>query len=198
MGKISAAGKDRRAIHFIEKKFQTQFIVRFCMLVFLSGLLTIALIYFLAMRSTTVSIINSRVVVRTTADFLLPLLTQTVAIVVILISIITVFLALYASHKIAGPLYNLKRTMQRLKDGDFSLGFRIRHLDQLQELANTVDEAIIKTRNDLKTLKSSAHVLREGLERIPDSSVSEDKKIFLSDSRKAAIELEKTLNHFKV
>ncbi len=197
MEKKAMQGDERRKIRFIEKKFQTQFIVRFCEIVLLGGLLSTGILYFFVSRSTTVSIVNSRVVVQTTAEFLLPLLLQTMTLTVIAIAVAAIFLTLYASHKIAGPLYNLKRTMQRLKNGDFSTGFHIRHLDQLQDVANSVDEMIGGVRQDMKALKEQAERIKDGLDNISPAQVSPDKKDLLSDCQKTASELKKTLSHFK-
>jgi len=75
----------RRKNYFIDKSFQTRFILKFCSLVIAGGLLTVGLLYCLARQSTTVAFMNSRVVVKTTADFILPILIQTAAIVVIIV-----------------------------------------------------------------------------------------------------------------
>ena len=101
----SKQGMDRRKNYFIEKSFQTKFILKFCTLVVIGALLTISIVYFFAMRSTTVAIVNSSVVVKTTADFLLPALLQTVAVVMILIGLATIIVTLFTSHQIACLLY---------------------------------------------------------------------------------------------
>ncbi len=143
----------KRKIHFIEKDFQVKFILKFCCLVALGGLLTIVILYILAMKSTSVSIVNSRVMVRTTSDFLIPILIQTVIIVTIVVSIATIIVTLFVSHKIAGPLYRFKKILKILEEGDFSSGFKIRHHDQLQDVADTFNNMISKIREKLKALK---------------------------------------------
>jgi len=188
---------NKRRIYFIDKSFQAKFILKFCALVVLGGLLTIGLLYFLAMQSTTVSFVNSRVVVRTTADFLLPVLVQTVAVVVVVVGFATVIVTLLVSHKIAGPLYRFKKVMTDLQEGDFSQDFRIRHLDQLQDLAGSFNETIKKTRDKIKLLKEGLKALENGLNNISESEISDTKRSLLSELKKASEELNKSIRYFK-
>lgn len=187
----------KRRIYFIEKSFQTRFILKFCVLVAVGGLLTIGMLYVLAMQSTTVSFVNSRVVVRTTADFILPIVIQTVAIVTILVGLATIVVTLFVSHKIAGPLYRFKKVMQALAEGNFSSDFRIRHLDQLQDLANAFNTMIVKIRTDLKTLKDNFRSLKEKLDNISEQEITEHKRPYLGDVKRIAGELDKIIHYFK-
>lgn len=188
----------KRRIYFIEKSFQAKFILKFCALVVFGGLLTIVLLYLLAMRSTTVSFINSRVVVRTTADFILPILIQTVAIVMIIVGFATVMVTLFVSHQIAGPLYRFKKIMQALAEGDFSGDFRIRLQDQLQELSTVFNHMITVTRSQIKTLRDNFLSLKDKLDNISQDEVSEQKRTILSELQSIAVELNRIIRHFKI
>lgn len=187
----------KRRIYFIEKKFQTRFILKFCGLVAIGGILTIGILYLLAMRSTTVSVVNSRVVVRTTADFILPILIQTVVIVMILVGLATITVTLFVSHKIAGPLYRFKKVMQALAEGDFASDFRIRHLDQLQDIADAFNNMIAKVRSELKSLKDNFYSLKEKLDNISEQEISEHKRAIFSELKRISQELNKIINYFK-
>ena len=187
----------KRRIYFIEKSFQAKFILKFCALVVFGGLLTIGLLYLLAMQSTTASFVNSRVVVRTTADFILPILIQTVAIVMAIVGSATVIVTLFVSHKIAGPLYRLKKVMQGLGEGDFSSDFHIRHLDQLQDLAGTFNNTINKIRERIQVLKDGIRGLKEGVDQISESEISENKRSLLLELKNISEELNKASRYFK-
>jgi len=191
------AGIHKRRIYLIEKSFQVKFILKFCGLVVFGGLLTIGLLYLLAMQSNTVSFVNSRVVVRATSDFILPILIQTVAVVIVIVGLATVMVTLLFSHKIAGPLYRLKKVLKELEGGDFSGDFHIRHLDQLQDLAGTFNETINKTRERLESLQEGVNNLKVKLEGIPESDVSEGKRSAFSQLKDISEELDKAIRHFK-
>ena len=192
------AGTYKRKIYFIEKSFQTKFILKFCALAAVGGLLTIGILYLLAMQSTTVSFVNSRVVVRTTADFILPILIQTVAIVTVIVGLATILVTLFVSHKIAGPLYRFKKVIQALTEGDFSSDFKIRHLDQLQDLAETFNTMIVKIRTELKALRDNFAALKEKLDDIAEHEVVEHKRSYLSELKRISLELTKIIQRFKI
>ena len=187
----------KRRNYFIEKKFQSKFILRFCSLVLMAGLLTIGILYLLSMKSTTVAIINSRVAVRTTADFLLPILLQTVLIVTIMASLATIALTLSTSHKIAGPLYRFKKVIQSLETGDFSSDFRIRSQDQLQDLSEAFNSMIKKIREEQGRLKASFISLKEKLDNISEPEISEHKRSALNELKRICNELDKIIHYFK-
>lgn len=188
----------KRRIYFIEKDFQAKFILKFCILVAISGLLTIGMLYLLARQSTTVSFVNSRVVVRTTADFILPVLIQTVAIVTIIVGLATIVVTLFVSHKIAGPLYRFKKVLELLGQGDFSSGFKIRRLDQLQDIADAFDNMISRVREELKALKDNFQILKEKLDNISESEVAEHRRSILNELKKISNELNKIMHYFKI
>lgn len=187
----------KRRIYFIEKSFQAKFILKFCALVVLGGLFTIGLLYLLAMQSTTVSFVNSRVVVRTTADFILPVLIQTVAVITVIVGFTMVIVTLLVSHKIAGPLYRLKKVFQELEGGDLSHDFHIRHLDQLQNLADAFDSAIRRLRQKIQAVKDSSRSLGEELNGIQEGDIAENKRELLGKIKKTTEELNKTTDYFK-
>ena len=138
---------ERRRNYFIEKSFQARFVFKFCSLVVLGGFLTMAALYIIGMGSTTVSIVNSRVVVKSTSDFLLPMLIQTFLVVVVLVGAATIVVTLFVSHQIAGPLYRLKKAMEQLGEGDFKTEVKLRQTDQLKEFADTFNTMVRKLRN---------------------------------------------------
>ena len=188
----------RRHIYFIEKSFQAKFIMKFCGLVALGGLLTIGLLYLWAAKATTVSIVNSRVVVNTTADFILPLLIQTVIIVTMIVAIAAMLVTLFVSHKIAGPLYRFKKIMEAMGEGDFLNQVKIRNGDQLQDFAKIFDDMITKNRVKIKALKADLGVFNEKLSQISENDISEHKRAYLSELKRISREIGQIINQFKV
>lgn len=148
--------KSQRRNYYIDKDFQAKFIIKFCFLAAFGSLLIVALIYWLAQNSTTVGIAEGRVAVHTTAEYLLPLLLQTVFTELVIVSLATIVMTLFISHKIAGPLYRLKVMLGALGEGDFSSSMRLRKDDQLQQVAAAYNEAVEKINGKLKTVKNAS------------------------------------------
>lgn len=176
MDKKPACNKRRN--YFIDKEFQTRFIFRFCLLVILSGLLTFGILCLLGRESTTVSIVDSRVVVRSTSDFLLPILIQTILIVMVIVGLATIAVTLFFSHKIAGPLYRFKKVIEALKAGDFSSSACIRKQDQLQDLAVKLNLMIEKVRDQVNLVKANVVKLKGKKGNVSEQDIEElDKNI---------------------
>jgi methyl-accepting chemotaxis protein len=161
----------KRRIYYINKAFQRDFIVKFCILTGIGSILTMGLVYWLAMNSTTVAISDGRVAVHTTADYLLPLMSQTVLLGLVIGCIATVALTMIISFRIAGPLYRFKIMLHGLAQGDFSASMQLRSDDQLKDLAQAYNESIGKLNNKIKALKniSSAEELKRELDNFKTS-----------------------------
>ena len=187
----------RRSNYFIEKKFQATFIMKFCFLVIAGGFLIINLVYFFASQASTVSIVNSRVVVRSASDFILPILVQTVAITVILVGIATILVTLLFSHRIAGPLYRFKKVLEALEAGDFSSAFKIRTLDQLQILADTLNSVVVKNRKQLGAIKDALDVLGRKLDDLVLES-SQAQKNHILEAKAEFDRVKKKFEYYKI
>jgi methyl-accepting chemotaxis protein len=189
--------ESKRRQLFIDRGFQSKFIMKFCGIVAAGSALTIGLIYFLSLRYTSITVENSRVVVKSTADLLLQMLLQTVLIVMIVVRLFTIFTTLVFSHKLAGPLYRFRKIMQSLEEGDFSADFKLRKLDQLQELANVFNRMILKIRTELNVLKEDFNALKSKLDSISGNEVVEHKRLCFSELKQITDHLNKILDHFK-
>lgn len=188
---------NRRKTYLIERKFQLGFILKLFGLVAGGGLITVAVLYILATRSNTVAFVNSRVVVTTTANFILPILLQTVIAVMLIVGIGTFLVTLFFSHKVAGPLYHLKKAIKDAESGDLSVDFKLRHLDQLQELGDSFNAMIKKMRENIKGLKAGISELDEKLRSVNENDVPAEKRSALLESKKITQELNNNVKHFK-
>ncbi len=169
---------NRRRNYFIDKDFQTKFILKFCLLVVLSGIATTGILYFIGKKSTTVAIVNSCVIVHSTADYLLPVLIQTVLVVMILLGLATIAVTLLFSHKIAGPLYRFKKAIEGVRLGNLSSNFYLRNYDQLKELSEEVNAMIDKAREQISSIKEDVAKLKAKKGNISDQDIEElDKKV---------------------
>jgi methyl-accepting chemotaxis protein len=177
---------EQRKNYFIDKDFQTRFIVRFCLCVAVMGGFIILALYALTGKATTVSFVNSRVVVQTTADFLFPLLLQTFVISMIVVGLATVIVTLFISHRIAGPVYRFKSVLASLSEGDFSLGCRIRPTDSLQDVAAAFSTMLANVRRTFDRVDQDLVKLKEKLNAGD-----------LAEIKKSVSELDKALHHFK-
>ena len=193
-----AGNQFKRRNYFIDKRFQSNFIIKFILIFLLGGLAAGCIIYFLALQSTTVAFLNSRGVARTTADFILPILIQTAVFVVIGGGVAAVLLTLLVSHRISGPLYRFEKVMEALEKGDFTSECYIRRRDQFQGLADAINNMIAKTRTELALLKKGLSSLVVKGSDVSEGDLPEDKRQALKEIKSILRDINKPIEHFKV
>ena len=155
------------------------------------------LLYFSSGDTTTVAIVNLRAIARTTGDFILPILIQTVAVVLMLVGGATILLTMFISHRIAGPLYRFKKVLKQLEEGDFSSNFSLRNPDQLQDVAEVFNNMITQTRSQLQLLKEEFKLLKDRIDGIKEGDYSQGRVASLTELRQSLSQLNRILNFFK-
>ncbi len=170
--------KIRRKHYLIDKDFQISFIFKFCGIVILGSLIIGGVIFYLTQNSTTVAIENTKVIVKSTADFILPILALTVAVVALFSSIVLSIMALFISHRIVGPLYRLRKEIDLLKEGDLTKQFQVRSKDQLKDLAKSLADMSNILRKRHGELKKRSEQLRQFLKERNYNIPFEDKERF--------------------
>lgn len=176
MAKYTGVNKRRPGRIYVEKVVQNDFILKFCMLVGCGALVISAVLYLWGKFSTTVSIVNARVMVTSTADYLLPLLIQTTLIVMIFVAIMTAFMTLYVSHKIAGPIYRFKQMFKELSEGNFTHQVKLRKDDKLQEVAGEFNAMISSVKNHVLPVQETIGTLKHQMEQIEKLNMDETQK----------------------
>jgi len=119
---------------------------------------------------------------KSTADFILPAIALSSGISVLLIGLTSIVIILFASHKIAGPLYRLEKDVQEITAGNLKIVFRLREGDELKalvgsmnDMTNTLHDRIAEAKNYLEEVQTSsglqpevrqkAKLAREALEK---------------------------------
>jgi methyl-accepting chemotaxis protein len=142
---MSTTAPKRRNV-FIKKAFQGRFIGGVFLLMLLSGLCSALLIYWMTggdlqaqSESAHINIANAW------ARLGLSLLIGNV-VAILIAGTLSVFVVMYASHKIAGPLYRFEKLCEQVGNGELEIITAIREKDQLQDLANAFLEMVNKIR----------------------------------------------------
>ncbi len=186
--------KNQRRNYFIDHKFQTDFVLKFCAVIVMSCLMIGAVMFLLARGSTTVAIENTEVIIKPTSDFILPLLIATILSVTFFSSLFVLIMMVFISHRIAGPAYRLKKEVNLLKEGRLNRSFQMRRHDQLMELAQALEELtkMLKEKHQLAKEKSDA--IHHDLEQLKVDPDAEEVKLIKQHLR----DLKSTLDYFKL
>jgi len=84
----------------------------------------------------------------------------------LLISPLIFILGLLFSHKIAGPVYRISKTLNDISNGDLSLRIRLREGDELVDLANTINNLVDNLSKTLASDKDIVIKIEKDLEEI--------------------------------
>jgi methyl-accepting chemotaxis protein len=188
------SAKVRRGHYLIDKNFQINFIFKFCATVIIASFIIGALVFYLTQNSTTVAIENTKVTVKSTAAFILPVLILTVVVVSFFSSLVLSGMALIISHRIVGPLYRLRKEIEMLKEGDFTKQFQVRNKDNLKDLAKSLADMSGTLRKRHAELKRRSDQLQLFLKERNYNVPFEDKERF-----SLMLEgIDQVLNFFKV
>lgn len=130
----------QRKKHLIKKDFQIRFIIKFCLIVLAGVILSTALLFFFSQGTLTSSFDDSRLVIRKTGIAILPAVIYTNLITLGVVSLIVIFVTLYISHKIAGPMFRFEKEIQIIAQGNLSSMIVLRKKDQVKEMADSLNQ----------------------------------------------------------
>ncbi len=182
--------KERRKNYFIKREFQAKFILKFCILVILTALISGFLIYLFSSQSVTTVFENSRLTIKPSTEFIIPGLILSSIISVIIVGIATVVVVLFISHRIAGPLYKLESSLEKMASGDVSFDIDFRQRDEAKQLAkvfNTASQGLNNLLNDVKKDLGRLELEVKEIKKMEDRPSIESK-----DLKKTADSLENT------
>lgn len=135
------------------KDFQLKFVQRFVGLLLLSvGLVGLGLYFWSAGTMTTV-FENSRLVVKTTQDFILPMMIALTLITIAILGIMGWFLVYLFSHRIAGPIYRIEKHVKGIGEGELAHKVLLRSSDEIQDLAKAVNGMMAALADHVDDLK---------------------------------------------
>jgi len=149
--------EDKRKNYFIKKEFQIRFILKFCALVVMGAIFSgVILFSYVFYRGTvTTAFINSRLSIVTTADYILPVLMIASLAAIILIGLVTVITVMYLSHRIAGPLFRIEKSLEEISSGNLGLKINLRATDEIQRMAGKINEMTSNLNLHFNGIKSS-------------------------------------------
>lgn len=153
---------NRRRNYFIKKKFQANFIIRFCLLVIFGALMSGVIVYLASTSTVTTTFDNSRLTMKSTADFILPAVLLSSAVVIVVIGLAAIGVTLFTSHKIAGPLYRMEKDVEEVAAGNLKKRFQLRTTDELKILAKDLDDMTQTFRADIGEIKRLASEIESG------------------------------------
>ena len=165
----------KRSRYFVKKGFQFTFILKFSLIVLAGVMISTALLLFFSQDTLTSSFNQSRLVVKNTGQAILPFVVYTNLITLVLITLATVIVTLFVSHKIAGPMYRFEEDLRAIGEGDLTKKVMLRKKDQITDMAVSVNNMIAALREKVLDIQTEAeHVLESATrQNAPEGLIEE-------------------------
>lgn len=155
---------------FIDRKFQTSFILKYIALLLVGTAIFDIAAYLILDRRLGETYYTAHLTIQTVGEILLRSLVWLSVTFVILLGLAVLFMTRVVSHHIAGPLYAIKRYLDFLSEGRLDFEARLRAKDQTTPLAlslsrslDVLNERIAAIQSLSGGITSSSENLLEGL-----------------------------------
>lgn len=195
--------KYKRRNYFINRGFQTEFILKFCGLVALSSVVFGVILYTLSSRTLTTTFENSRLVVKSTADYILPAILFGGTIVALVTALAASIVVMLMTHRVAGPIYRFEKYAQKVGNGELLPDLKIRKKDQFQNMVNAFNNMTQGLSAGLLKVVTVSEKLDGLIDKLSDGSnremlLKDDIKKVVSELKKDKQDLKKALSYFKI
>jgi len=165
----------KRRHYFIKKGFQFRFILKFCLIILVGVIFSTGLLFLFSQGTLTSSFQQSRLVIKNTASAILSTVIYTNLITLGLITLATIVVTVFISHKIAGPMFRFEKELKEIGKGDLTKNIRLRKKDQITEIAVSFNETIASLHEKVFAIQSDVeHLLESASKRnAPEGLVEE-------------------------
>lgn len=191
----------RRRNYFIKKEFQARFILRFILIILLGIAASSGIVYYLTSKRMEEAYYRSHIKIASTGEIVYPILFTANIITIGIVIVITIIITLLISHKIAGPLYRIEKSIREISNGNLSFQIYLRAKDELITLAEIFNNMIIKLRGRIEEIQHFG----EGMDAIakgwPLAQQKIDRKKLSGDMaamQKKINEIERVIAAFKL
>ena len=167
--------KFKRKKYFIDKQFQTKYIILSIVMLLIYTLLFVAILiapYALQLSSNTPSAEQTEA-----ARTLLTLhgsIWPALGIVILVMSSLSIFI----THKVAGPVYRFKKVLAEISGGNLDISVKLRDKDDLKDLAEEFNLVIDDLRGFVKVQQEEYAIISSCMsdieEKIKNNQISEE------------------------
>lgn len=176
-----------RQIILINRSFQFKLIIKFILVNLLVMVLFGISLYFFLNSELDSNLRSAHVTYKNLKEMLLPIILTLSVLNILVSSIIISIFVMYASHKIAGPMYRFNAALNDICEKNLNTFASVREGDQLYECSDSLKKLISMLTADISAMKGKVDDLK-GLSGKSGAGDALSEKI---------MELEKLLEQYK-
>ena len=200
---VNKAKQYKRKTYLIQKVFQTKFILIFLLLLIIGSIISGVILYSRANIHLGYNYGKAHSKLKETGEILQPALFISYGISILLVGIATIFLTIFISHKVAGPLYRFERSAEEIGKGNLRVVTKIRESDQAKGLADAFSRMTKDLREKVLEIDSDSQNINRIVEELnrmisqepPDVAKIQERIGHLEQMSK---ELRQSLQYFKL
>lgn len=175
----------------IEKRFELKFLLKYIVSIIAGFAIIIAALYLVLPRADVMHYYEAISSLIKTSDALVRTFIIAGLIEFVFIIFVINFISIPASHKIAGPISRLEKTLENFADGDVTKTVRFRYYDPLRNVANTFNNSLKNFAQMLRAIEQANNNMNKAREKL-DGTVKSINKF-----KKSVVALEKEIEKFK-
>lgn len=150
----------KRSSYCIKKEFQFKFILRFCLLVLIGAIISTGLLFLFSQGTLTSSFQQSRLIIKNTALAILPSVVYTNLITLALITLATIIVTLFVSHKVAGPMFRFEKELKAIGEGNLTKKIMLRKKDQIKDMADCLNNMVASLHEKILDIQTAVEHIR--------------------------------------
>jgi len=151
----------RRRQVYINKPFQARFCIKFVLVLVLGNVISTGLTLLNTRDTLTSTFANSNLVIQTTSNAIMASVIYNNLLTTAGVSLIMIMVGILVSHKIAGPMFRFEKDIERVATGDLKSRVKLRHGDQLEALATSLNTMIDHLNTELTDIKKRAAAIAD-------------------------------------
>ena len=151
----------KRKQFYIKKDYQLRFILKFCLIILVGAFISTGLLFLFSQGTLTSSFEHSRLLVRNTSFAILPAAILTNIITLILITLASIVVVLFISHKIAGPMFRFEKDLNEIGQGDLTKKVTLRKKDQFTDMADSLNNMTTNLHGKVLAIQTEVEQLLE-------------------------------------
>jgi methyl-accepting chemotaxis protein len=110
--------------------------------------------------------------------------------------VLTIFLAIFPSHKVAGPVLHLQRDLEKIENGEFPEEIKVRKGDLLKEFAEHLNKSMKSVGDRITIVKGDLSELDKCVASLEQSADIPEE--YLKEIRRLVSQSTANMDHFKI
>ncbi len=193
----------RRRNYFIRKDFQGKFVLRFFLTILIGAVIFASIFSLLSANTITMTYEDAILKVDKTPRALFVEIVRAYGVYILLLGLGISLVSLFLSHRIAGPVFRLEKTLEEMAKGNLSLRITLRRKDELKELATSMNGLMSSLSERIRDVRGRADTVEAEVlkiaERVKNETAGSGEIGEIASGAVRSIEdLKKALSFFKL